>query len=125
MKHLLDTNVYLDAFRSEDKRSRFRHTFFPLFPATFLSAVVAYEVLADAADRRTRADVREFIFPFERARPPAQTYRGAHGEWPADKAAVIALLPAPPRFQCAGNDFEYDPAGGTVRLGVDDPARCQ
>jgi hypothetical protein len=31
---------------------------------------------------------------------------------------------APPRFQCAGNDFEYDPATGALRLTITDDARC-
>jgi hypothetical protein len=53
-----------------------------------------------------------------------ETYHAAHGQWPADKAAAIAVLGAPPRFQCPGNDFEYDPATGQVRLLIDDPARC-
>lgn len=66
MKHLLDTNVYLGACRSEAQRSQFRKTFFPLLPSTFLSAVVAYELSVDAIDRPTRALVREFIQPMER-----------------------------------------------------------
>lgn len=57
-------------------------------------------------------------------RTAVQGYYGEHGQWPADKDAVLALLPGPPRFQCAGNDFEYDPAGGQVRLLMTDPARC-
>jgi prepilin-type N-terminal cleavage/methylation domain-containing protein len=57
-------------------------------------------------------------------RTAVQTYYARQGQWPADKAAVLAVLDAPPRFQCAGNDFEYEPAGGQVRLRIDDPARC-
>jgi len=52
-----------------------------------------------------------------------QTYHAQHEQWPPDKAAVLALLPGPPRFQCASSDFEYDPATGDVRL-VSDPTRC-
>ena len=66
MKYLLDTNVYLEAFRSEDKQARFRKTFFPLLPATFLSAVVAYELSVNAQDRRTPTLLKEFIHPMER-----------------------------------------------------------
>jgi len=51
-------------------------------------------------------------------------YHAEHGRWPADRSAVIALLPSPPLFRCAGNDFEYDPATGHVRLRVADAARC-
>lgn len=66
MKYLLDTNVYLDASRSAAKREQFRATFFPLLPATYLSAVVAYELTVNAADRRSRAYVADFIRPLER-----------------------------------------------------------
>ena len=65
MKYLLDTNVYLGAFRSEQKRTQFRHTFFPLLPATFLSAIVAYELYVNAQDNRTRGFIQEFIRPLE------------------------------------------------------------
>jgi len=51
-------------------------------------------------------------------------YRAQHEQWSADKAAVLALLPAPPRFQCPGNDFEYDAGTGSLRLLIQDPARC-
>jgi predicted nucleic acid-binding protein len=66
VKYLLDTNVYLEACRSEESRNQFRETFFPLLPATFLSAVVAYELSVNAQDRRTRSLVGEFIGPMER-----------------------------------------------------------
>jgi type II secretory pathway pseudopilin PulG len=57
-------------------------------------------------------------------RTALQLYRAQHERWPEDKAAVLALLPAPPRFQCPGNDFDYDPADGSVRLRIQDPAAC-
>ena len=53
-----------------------------------------------------------------------RAYYAEHGRWPIDKAALLALLPSPPRFQCPENDFEYDPASGSLRLAVSDPARC-
>src|SRR5439155_14737524 len=70
VKYLLDTNVYLGAVRSEESRARFRHAFFPLLPATFLSAVVAYELNVDARDRRTRNLIRDFLRPLERTGTP-------------------------------------------------------
>lgn len=66
------------------------------------------------ADRATLAAIRGAI----------QVYYGQHGQWPPTKDAVAALLNPPPNFQCTGNDYEYDPAGGQVRLLVDDPERC-
>ena len=67
MKYLLDTSVYLEACRSEATKARFRHTFFPLLPATVLSGVVAYELHVNAQDRRTRGLLQDFTRPMERA----------------------------------------------------------
>jgi hypothetical protein len=53
-----------------------------------------------------------------------RAYQAQHGQWPPDKAAVLALAAGPPRFQCAGNDFAYDPASGALQLVVTDPGRC-
>lgn len=55
MKYLLDTNVYLEACRSEDARR-----------ATVLSAVVAYELSVNAQDRETRILLQDFTRPVER-----------------------------------------------------------
>jgi prepilin-type N-terminal cleavage/methylation domain-containing protein len=51
-------------------------------------------------------------------------YQAQKGQWPLDRAAVLALLVSAPKFQCAGNDFEYDAATGALRLLVTDAARC-
>jgi hypothetical protein len=67
-----------------------------------------------AADQATLATIRGLV----------RTYQAQHGQFPADKAAVLALLAGPPRFQCTGNDVAYDSATGDLRLLVDDAARC-
>lgn len=67
-----------------------------------------------AADRATLTSMQSVV----------RSYQAEKGEWPPDRAAVLALLMAPPRFQCAGNDFEYDPATGALRLTITDGARC-
>jgi prepilin-type N-terminal cleavage/methylation domain-containing protein len=67
-----------------------------------------------AADQATLASIQTML----------RTYQAQHGQWPPDRAGVLALLPAAPRFQCPGNDFAYDAAGGSLRLLVTDPARC-
>ena len=59
MKYILDTNVYPGAVQSEAKRTQFPEVFFPLLPATFLSAVVAYEISVNAEGRRTQNLIRE------------------------------------------------------------------
>jgi prepilin-type N-terminal cleavage/methylation domain-containing protein len=67
-----------------------------------------------AADQATLSTIRTQL----------DLYRAQHERFPADKAAVLALLAGPPRFQCPGNDFEYDPATGRISLLIQDPGRC-
>jgi len=88
VKYLLDTNVYLEAVRSEESRARFRRAFFPLLPATFLSAVVAYELNVDARDRRTRSLIRDFIRPLERT---GRLVCPAFQDW-ADASEVVTAI---------------------------------
>jgi prepilin-type N-terminal cleavage/methylation domain-containing protein len=67
-----------------------------------------------AADRATLATMQNLV----------RNYQAEKGQWPPDKATVLGLLMAPPRLQCAGNDFDYDPASGTLSLTVTDDTRC-
>jgi Tfp pilus assembly protein PilE len=66
------------------------------------------------ADRATLAAIRSTL----------QIYYGQNGAWPTSKDAVMALLKPPPSFQCAGNDFTYDPATGQVSLTIDELGGC-
>jgi predicted nucleic acid-binding protein len=66
VKYLLDTNVYIEACRSEERRVQFRKAFFPLLPFTFLSATVAYELAANASDQNTRELITDFAGRLER-----------------------------------------------------------
>ena len=66
MKYLLDTNIYLGAFRSEERKERFRSAFFPLIPQTFLSSVVAFELSVNSKDRKTRELVGNLTDPMLR-----------------------------------------------------------
>ena len=74
--------------------------------------------------------------PFARAKPAAdqatltsvqglvRSYQADKGQFPPDKATVVGLLASPPRFQCPGNDFDYDPATGSLGLTINDDSRC-
>jgi prepilin-type N-terminal cleavage/methylation domain-containing protein len=54
-----------------------------------------------------------------------QTYRATNeGKLPPDKTGVAGLMAGPPKFQCEGGDFDYDPATGALRLTITDPNRC-
>ncbi len=88
MKFVLDTNVYLGACRSEATRTRFRKAFFPLLPATFLSAVVAYELFVNARDARTQTLVREFTRPMERT---GRVVSPAFEDWVQASELVTAI----------------------------------
>ena len=67
-----------------------------------------------AADRATVSSIRASL----------QIFYTQNGQWPPSKDAVAALLNPPPNFQCAGNDYTYDPATGQVGLVNDDPGKC-
>jgi prepilin-type N-terminal cleavage/methylation domain-containing protein len=67
-----------------------------------------------AADRATLATVQGLV----------RSYQAEKGQWPPDKATVLGLLMAPPKLQCAGNDFDYDPTSGTLSLTITDDSRC-
>ena len=56
--------MFLPAGRKK-RVARFRKTFFPLLPVTFLAAVVAYERRINAAGRPTQRLVQGFIGPME------------------------------------------------------------
>ena len=53
-----------------------------------------------------------------------RNYQAEKGQWPPDKATVLGLLMALPTLQCAGNDFDYDAASGTLSLTISDDSRC-
>ena len=67
-----------------------------------------------AADQATLTSVQGLL----------RNYQAEKGQFPPDKAAVIGLLASPPRFQCPGNDFEYDAATGALGLTITDDSRC-
>jgi predicted nucleic acid-binding protein len=88
LKVLLDTNVYLEAARSERGRDRFRKELLPLLPATVLSAVVLYELSVDARDDSTRERVRDLVAPMERA---GRTVTPTFADW-SEAAAVVTSI---------------------------------
>lgn len=53
-----------------------------------------------------------------------RSYQTEKGQYPPDKATVLGLLVSPPKFQCPGNDFEYDSATGSLGLTITDDSRC-
>lgn len=88
MKYVLDTNIYLGAAGSGERAARFRETFFPLLPSTFLSAVVAYELFVDARGRSTRDLVRGFIAPMQRT---GRVVSPAFDDW-LDASEIVTAI---------------------------------
>ena len=66
MKCLLDTNVYVDAMRSESGAQQFLQRFTPLIFCTVLCSVVAQELYAGAVDAKATALVDGHIGALER-----------------------------------------------------------
>ena len=90
MKSLLDTNVYLGACHSGQARARFEATFLRLLPATFLSAVVAYELGVNAQGRATRLLVQDFIRPLART---GRVVSPSFQDW-LDAAEIVTAIHA-------------------------------
>jgi predicted nucleic acid-binding protein len=66
VKLILDANIYVEACRSDEARSRFWAAFVPLLPVTYLAAIVAYELRVNALDCATRRVIDEMIGPMHR-----------------------------------------------------------
>jgi Tfp pilus assembly protein PilV len=67
-----------------------------------------------AADLATLAAIRNQL----------DLHYSTHGQRPPSREAAGAVLKPAPRFQCAGNDFTYDPTSGAIALVIMDPAGC-
>jgi predicted nucleic acid-binding protein len=88
LKYLFDTNVYLEGVRSEEARTQFRKTFYPLLPATYLSAVVSYELAVNAYNRRTQTLLQDFVRPMERT---GRVITPTFNDWVTASEVVTAI----------------------------------
>ena len=69
MKYTLDTNVFIDGFRSEDAQAEVFAFLSRALPQTYLSAVVMQELAAGARSADAARDLQRGVFdPFERRR---------------------------------------------------------
>jgi predicted nucleic acid-binding protein len=90
LKYILDTNLYIEASRSTARHEQFRTTFAPLLPATYLSAVVAHELLRNISHRRALANVQEFLDPLEQT---GRIVTPTFDDW-VEAAAVVTAIDA-------------------------------
>ena len=69
MKYTLDTNIFIDGFRSEEAQAEVFAFLNRALPFTYLSAVVMQELAAGARSADAARDVQRGVFdPFERRR---------------------------------------------------------
>ena len=69
MKYALDTNIFIDGFRSDESQAEVFAFLNRALPFTFLSAVVMQELAAGARTVQAARDVERGVFePFERRR---------------------------------------------------------
>ena len=69
MKYALDTNIFIDGFRSNESQAELFAFLNRALPFTFLSAVVMQELAAGARTIKAARDVEQGVFePFERRR---------------------------------------------------------
>jgi predicted nucleic acid-binding protein len=67
VKYTLDTNIFIDGFRSEDAQAEVLAFLKRALPFTYLSAVVMQELAAGARTTEAARDVQQGLFePFER-----------------------------------------------------------
>jgi predicted nucleic acid-binding protein len=69
VNYALDTNIFIDGFRSDEAQAEVFAFLNRVLPFTFLSAVVMQELAAGARTARAARDVEQQVFePFERRR---------------------------------------------------------
>jgi predicted nucleic acid-binding protein len=91
VKYTLDTNVFIDGFRSEDVQAEVFAFLSRALPRTYLSAVVMQELAAGARSADAARDLQRGVFdPFERRRRVFAPSRAAFAESGRVLAAVAA-----------------------------------
>lgn len=89
MKYALDTNIFIDGFRSEQAQADIFTFLNRALPFTYLSAVVMQELAAGARTPRAVRDLKQGVFaPFERRRRVFAPSSAAF----AESGSVLAAL---------------------------------
>ena len=91
MKYTLDTNIFIDGFRSEETQAEVFAFLNRALPFTYLSAVVMQELAAGARSADAARDLQRGVFdPFERRRRVFAPSSAAFAESGRVLAAVAA-----------------------------------
>jgi predicted nucleic acid-binding protein len=89
VKYALDTNIFIDGFRSEEAQADILAFLHRVLPSVYLSAVVMQELAAGARTPQAARDVEQGLFePFERRRRVFAPSTAAF----AESGGVIATL---------------------------------
>jgi predicted nucleic acid-binding protein len=92
VKFTLDTNIFIDGFRSEEAQAEVFAFLNRALPFTYLSAVVMQELAAGARTSEAAHDVQRGVFdPFERRRRVFAPSSAAFAESGRVLAAVAAI----------------------------------
>ncbi len=87
-KLALDTNLFIDAFRSDEEKSRLVAFHAQFAPFEYLSAVVVFELRAGARPADADALEAHVFGPFERR---GRVFAPSYGSWKLAGAALAAL----------------------------------
>jgi predicted nucleic acid-binding protein len=88
-KYVLDTNLYVRAFRNESDAARLERFYASFAPVIYLSSVVAHEIMVGARSDRKRLEVEKAM-----ARPFRRTKRvvtPSHSAWEESGKSLARL----------------------------------
>jgi predicted nucleic acid-binding protein len=90
MKYVLDTNLYVRAFRSEAGAQELQAFYTTFAPVTYLSSVVVHELLVGANTPGKARDIRaNVVAPLQRTR---RIITPSHSAWEASGEAIARMV---------------------------------
>lgn len=90
MKYILDTNLYIRAFRSEAEARKLEAFYAVFIPVTWLSSIVVHELLVGGTTPATVRDIRDNIVrPLQRRR---RIFTPSHGAWDVSGEAIGRMV---------------------------------
>lgn len=88
-KYVLDTNLYVRAFRSQEDAAELERFFTDFTPATYLSSIVLHELLVGARTSEKARQIREnLVGPLVRA---GRVITPSHSAWEQAGLAIAAM----------------------------------
>lgn len=88
-KYVLDTNLYVRAFRSQEGAAELERYLTGFTPGTYLSSIVLHELLVGAKTAEKARQIREFLVgPLVRA---GRVVTPSHAAWDQAGSAIAAM----------------------------------